>query len=554
LTSYFAMKILKLIFSAAVLCTATLGVSSERLRAVDAVDAEFADVDFVGQRRLQSNKGGDSKNKSGSGSSAQETTTCNTWCKLKQSLAQTVIGLLLICLAPCLMWKNEGRHVTQLRRIDFCKNKAQVVDTNSVSDEHVGELVHFVGKVSVDDEAIDLHQGPLNITSRLSNALVVKRTCMIYQKFEQASREVKNQTIGAGQTTTTTFTVREDWTPVGPQAERLEHLPEETNSRGIWDELISSCGTPESAIKSAPSGPALPPGLPPEMAALLQQVDYNQAPHGMTISSAAHVGGFGLTKDVINSEPQVFQSDWMPVPAELVPDHIEALPELRKDRYGNLTTVEEGNQPQNGDVMVKYEYCADGFDASFIVQQILLDSDPETGVPDHKFGVEKGRVVDEKCCGRISDDLGVIWMVRRGRHDLMDMIKMAKEDEKMVTKVFRIVCFALIVAGWMLLFSIFTTLLSTLPIIGTLGNAAFFIVALICGTTCCCAVTAVAYIRYRPLLAFGILALAGTIAGIVIWRLDAANDASTAPTTAPLPSDLLFPITYEDEMLESATS
>ena len=99
LTSYFAMKILKLIFSAAVLCTATLGVSSERLRAVDAVDAEFADVDFVGQRRLQSNKGGDSKNKSGSGSSAQETTTCNTWCKLKQSLAQTVIGLLLICLA-----------------------------------------------------------------------------------------------------------------------------------------------------------------------------------------------------------------------------------------------------------------------------------------------------------------------------------------------------------------------------------------------------------------------------------------------------------------------
>ena len=226
----------------------------------------------------------------------------------------------------------------------------------------------------------------------------------------------------------------------------------------------------------------------------------------------------------------------------------------RKDRYGNLTTVEEGSQPQNGDVMVKYEFCPDGFDASFIVQQILLDSDPETGVPEHKFGVDKGRVVDEKCCGRISDDLGVIWMVRRGHHDLMDMIKLAKEDEKMVTKILRLVCFVLIVAGWMLLFSIFTTLLSTLPIIGTLGNAAFFIVALICGTTCCCAVTAVAYIRYRPLVAFGILALAGAIAGLVIWRLNATNEISTAPTTAPLPSDLLYPITYEDEMFESATS
>lgn len=100
------MKTLKLVFSAAVLCSAaTVGVSSERLRAVDTVDAEFAefaDVDFVGQRRLQSNGGrnsNNSNNNSGGGSSATETTTCNTWCKLKQSLGQTVIGLLLICLA-----------------------------------------------------------------------------------------------------------------------------------------------------------------------------------------------------------------------------------------------------------------------------------------------------------------------------------------------------------------------------------------------------------------------------------------------------------------------
>lgn len=121
------------------------------------------------------------------------------------------------------------------------------------------------------------------------------------------------------------------------------------------------------------------------------------------------------------------------------------------------------------------------------------------------------RVIDEKCCGKISDDLGVIWMVRRGRHDLYDMIKMAKDDENMTTKILRILCWILLVAGellykddvvssrfymvllsnthcsfcmlsligWMMIFSIFTTLLSTLPILGQLGNAAFFIVALI---------------------------------------------------------------------------
>lgn len=505
------------------------------------VDSEFADFDDINQgRRLQNKNNNNNKNGGGSSSGGgnTETTYCNTWCKLKESLGLTIVGFLLICVSPCLMWKNEGRHVTELRRIEFCKNEAQVVHNVDIpSDENTGQLVHFVGKVSVDEDTLELHPGALNVTSPVPKALVLKRTCMIYQKFEQAETTQKNDTIGAGQTTTTTFHVKEDWTPMGPQAERLPHNPSEANSRGIWDELVANAGTPESA---APSPSNLPPNMPPEMVAMLQQADMTKPPHAISISKSAHVGGFQLTQEIIMNEPAVFQSEWMPLPAEMVPDELPELPELRKDRYGNLTTVEEGDQPVNGDVMIKYEYVADTFDASFIVQQVLAESDPETGVPAHKFGVDKGRVLDEKCCGKISDDLGLVWMVRRGRHDLHDMIKMAKEDEKMVTKVLRLVCWILLVAGWMMLFSIFTTLLSTLPILGALGNAAFFIVALIVGTVCCCGVTALAYIRYRPLLAFGILALAGTIAGIIFWRFDDAQDASSQPTPSPVKSPVSF--------------
>ena len=102
--------------------------------------------------------------------------------------------------SPCLMWKNEGRHVKELRRIDFAKNKAVVVpDVAMPSDENTGRLVHFVGKVSVDEDALDLHPGPLNISAPLPKALIIKRTCLLYQKFEQASQEVKNDVIGSGQ-------------------------------------------------------------------------------------------------------------------------------------------------------------------------------------------------------------------------------------------------------------------------------------------------------------------------------------------------------------------
>eukprot|EP00986_Skeletonema_menzelii_P013198 scaffold7554_cov143-Skeletonema_menzelii.AAC.6 len=460
-----------------------------------------------------------------------ETTRCNTWCKLKESLGLTIIGLILICVAPCLMWKNEGRHVKELRRIDFCKNKAVVIDNSDLpNDDHTGDLVHFVGTVSVDDDTLDLNSGSLNISSPLTKALVIKRTCSIYQKFEQSAQQTKNDMIGAGQTTTTTFTIKEDWTPMGPQG-ALPHFPNDSNSRGIWDELVTESGP--SDVTAAPAV-KLPPNLPPQMAALLQQVDLSQSPHGISVSKSAHVGGFGLSSDIIMTEKAVFQSDWMQVPAELIPDHIESLPELRKDRYGNLTTVEEGDQPTNGDVMIKYEYIADGFDASFIVQQVLLDADPEAGVREHKFGVDKQMVHDEKCCGKITDDLGVIWMVRAGRHDLKEMISMAKVDENNVTKMLRILCWILLVAGWMMLFSIFTTLLSTLPLLGALGGAAFFIVALIVGTVCCCAVTAVAYFRYRPLITTIILAVAGGIAGIIIWKLNDASEASVQPTMAPV--------------------
>lgn len=487
------------------------------------VDAEFADFDEMmmmtneeevrAGRRLQSknkNKSGGTDGSSGgsSGGSVSETTKCNTWCKLKESLGLTIVGLLLICISPCMMWKNEGRHMNELRRIDFCQNKAVVVNNADMpQNENTGQLVHFTGKVSVGEDALDLSPGPLNITKPLPKAVVIRRTCQIYQKYEESSQQVKNDVIGAGQTTTTTYTVREDWFP-SPQVEVLQHLPEESNSRGVWDELVSEAG------------------VPADLGA--------KAPDDVAVSGAAHVGGFGITKENIADEPGVFQCDWMPLPAEMVPEDIESLPELRKDRYGNLTTVEEGDQPANGDVMIKYEYAADGFDASFVVQQILSESDPETGVAPHQFGIAKGNVIDEKCCGKIHDDLGVIWMVRRGRHGLEEMINMAKADEEVITKVLRIVCWLALVAGWMMLFSIFTTLLSTLPILGGLGKAAFFIVALIVGTTCCCGVTAVAYIRYRPLVAFGILAVVGAITGIIIWRLDAAEAASSQPTSAPV--------------------
>jgi len=462
---------------------------------------------------------------------------CSTWCKIKKSFAYALIGLLLVCISPCLIFYNEGRHVNELTRIDFCKNNAIIVDDSDVpSDENTGQLIYFTGPVSVGDDALKFDkEHALNITQPLSKALSIRRSCLIYQKFEHGEETTEEDTFGAGETTTMQYTVREDWSRNGPQPEQLPHLPEEMNSRGFWDSLIEASGS--GALKSQVNT-----GMTQEqkeaMDALknaMNTADFSVAPNAETISSKAHVGGFGLSKYNLKEHSNVFLSEWLPVPPEYIPTEIDGILDLSIDINGDLSNV-ENNTPKNGDIMIKYEYALDGFDASFIVEQCLLSSDLENALDDSpKYGIGQTRVIDEKCCGNITNDLGLIWMVRRGKLDLPGMINLAKTEEQLCTQILRFLFWIMLVFGWSFIFGIFSTALSTIPIIGTIGKAAFFIVSLILGTVCCCGVTALAYVRYRPVLALGILALAGGITGIIIWQVDKAHakNDTRAPTMAP---------------------
>ena len=104
------------------------------------------------------------------------------------------------------------------------------------------------------------------------------------------------------------------------------------------------------------------------------------------------------------------------------------------------------------------------------------------------------------------------------------MMLMAKEDEKKVLYLVRAVGCVLLLVGWVMLFSPFVTALEVLPLLSGLGFFAVVLVALIMSTLCCLTVGIVAYIRYRPVLAIGLLALAGGIWGIVAWRLNTAAE------------------------------
>ena len=99
------------------------------------------------------------------------------------------------------------------------------------------------------------------------------------------------------------------------------------------------------------------------------------------------------------------------------------------------------------------------------------------------------------------------------------------------TNVFRLVSWIICVLGFYLLFSPIITLISWIPLIGTLfsyilGFAAF-VIALVAGSLTFLLVFAVAWVRYRPLLGLLILTLIFVvILGISLENKNAASTVS----------------------------
>lgn len=405
--------------------------------------------------------------------------------------------------------------------------------------------MHFTGNVTVGDKALDFGQSDgMNVSNPIPNALVLKRTCYIWQKFEIATQSTQKDMIGGGETRTMNYNLKEDWTAMGPQKD-CPHL-NETNSRGTWDRLLAATGGEEEEAVATPTEAEVENPQQAKMGAMMAQQQqgpmplqmaeafgmYNpdKPPQARKVSDAARVGEFSVSEKVMLANPAVFTSDTKPILNLYVPETVPGCEFLIKGSDNVLRTFEEGQQPQNGDCKVVYEFVPGDFTASFVVAQTAEVSEgaKEAGV---KYGIDECDVT-----GRCNKDLGQIWMVRKGTHDLAEMIDMAKQDESKMTMIIRVVGWVLLCAGWVMLFSPFLTALQVLPLLANLGYFAVVLVALIVSCACCCTIMSVAYLRYRPVITGGILLLSFGIWGIVAWRLNVATEeggGTPAPTPAP---------------------
>ncbi|MCH9650738.1 MAG: TMEM43 family protein [Deltaproteobacteria bacterium] len=220
------------------------------------------------------------------------------------------------------------------------------------------------------------------------------------------------------------------------------------------------------------------------------------------------VGAFRLSPGLISR-----LSSWQALPMKSTGLLPPALQERSNLRDGILYLGSSSSSPQVGDVRISFAVVP-LTDVSLAAQQVGNSLAP------------------------YQTRTGSVELLQTGTVSAADMFQKAQEANKTLTRILRIAGFLIMVVGFRTIFKPLSVLADVLPALGNLaekglGAFAFALAALIS-----LVIIAVAWLVYRPLLAFAILCLAAAAAVAVLRMVKKARlraEASPPPPPPPLP-------------------
>ena len=109
-------------------------------------------------------------------------------------------------------------------------------------------------------------------------------------------------------------------------------------------------------------------------------------------------------------------------------------------------------------------------------------------------------------------------MLEAGERTAADMFRSADVENQVLTWILRAVGFVLLFAGVMLVFRPISVLGSVVPLVGSLLGAGLFVFSLGIALTVSLGTIAVAWVFYRPLLAFGLFAVTAAVLALLYRR------------------------------------
>ncbi len=148
---------------------------------------------------------GESYEEEGHSSDSFTEVTHQSWgSRLQEQASKSVIGFVMFLAAfPLLFW-NEGRAVDVAKALEEGKGAVIPVTSDAVDASNNGQLIHFSGEATTDEQLADLDFGVE------TGALKLRRTTEMYQ-WDEEKEERKEKTSGGGEKTVTSYKYRKTW-------------------------------------------------------------------------------------------------------------------------------------------------------------------------------------------------------------------------------------------------------------------------------------------------------------------------------------------------------
>lgn len=401
-----------------------------------------------------------------------EVTSTSWFSRLGDSFKGIGTGFLLIIAATALLWWNEGRTV----RTGDAIAEAQMVTEpmpaiTRIDSAFEGKMVYAKGRAATSDELVD------PVFGIKVNAIKLRRKVEYYQWVEHRSTE-KRQKLGGGEETVTTYSYTQEWVgnPVDSRSfKRAEGHENKTRIQSEDESWLAPNVTfgayrfPEFLTRSIGGEKALNLSLSAEQRAELQKAFF--APNA------------GLdTSQVLGQEG-----------ASMI--------------HSQGNTLYVGRQPGTpaiGDVRVSF------FETPAAEVSILARVSGDTFVP---FRASNGNTFSR---------------LAMGTHDMNGMFEDAKSGNATMAWILRGVGLVLCVVGFGMIFAPLKIVADVIPLLGSIVGAGTGLVAGLLGSAWSMVIIAIAWIRFRPVLAFCLLgaALVLVILLVIKGRMKKAAPAS----------------------------
>ncbi|HCL79393.1 MAG TPA: primosome assembly protein PriA [Synergistaceae bacterium] len=417
----------------------------------------------------------------------QEVTHTGWFSRIGKSFGGMVTGLVLIVAATGLLYWNEGRTVKTGGAIGEAQMQTvQMGDISKVDPSFNGKVIYATGRADTKDMLQDPVFGVGKVAVKLDRDVE-------YYQWVESSRSEKRKKLGGGEETVTTYTYAKQWTSTPVDSNTFkdpdyiginEVLARVQNEQWVAPTVSFGAYTLPDFLKSGIGGAQplqveLEDQQKQEIAKLISvSRRYLRQP------GAVRPGAIGVVADTVARSVSG---------AVLGENDVDVATYVHSQ--GNVVYIgADPNSPHVGDVRLTFTQTPPA-DVSIVAKVVGSTFD--------KFTASNGYTFSRIDMGTVSAET---------------MFEGAKTENTVMAWILRVVGTFLVIAGLRMILAPLSVIADVVPIFGTIVGAGAGIVAFLLGLAWSLVVIAIAWIRFRPLLAAGLLAVVAALLALLYKR------------------------------------